>query len=320
VTDNGPPPDQIKPAPDPTQEREEENPPKEEDNAEPDDSIGEDDPGLNDDEELGGRMPLLAHLAELRTMLIRIVLSFLVIFLGIYYPLKTRVLAFLLQPYLDAYNSLKLTDIPVRTFNDVTTALSPQEVLFTDMKAIALVAIFIASPLIFYQIWKFVSPGLYRKEKRAVFPVALASTLFFVAGAAFCYFVILRLSSEFLIYYALPVTSVRVSIAQYFSFALKLVFAFGLAFELPIVILILARAGIVDAKFLWTKFRWALLLIALFAAVLTPPDWVSQSLLGIPLVGLYILSIGVAAVFGKKKPQETDDDDEEEPEPDEPAG
>ncbi|MDP8254287.1 MAG: twin-arginine translocase subunit TatC [Candidatus Alcyoniella australis] len=304
--DNGPEPDRTRPAPP----------------SEPVPHGDESDPSLDEQDGAGARMPVIDHLTELRTRLLYSVLAFLGAFIGLYYPLRTKVLVFLLQPYLDAYNSLILWgEEKTRSFQEVTTALSPQEVLFTDMKAIALVALIVSSPVIFYQVWLFVRPALKRAELRFTFPFVIASTIFFMAGTAFCYKVILNISSAFLILYAAPVTAVRVSIASYFSFALRLELAFGLAFELPVAIFILARMGLVNAKFLWSKFRWAILVIALCSAVLTPPDIVSQTLLGIPLIGLYVLSIGVAHVFGKSRPAAAKDDDEEdEPPEDEPAG
>jgi sec-independent protein translocase protein TatC len=160
-----------------------------------------------------------------------------------------------------------------------------------------------AAPVVFYQLWKFVSPGLYKKEKRMILPAVIASSFFFITGILFCYFTF-PLVMNFLISFAGNRIDPMFKVNDYFGFLLKLSLSFGLVFELPVISFVLARLGILTAGFLVKHIRYAIVIIFIVAAVLTPPDVFSQVLLATPLLLLYGLSILVAAVASKKNKKE----------------
>jgi sec-independent protein translocase protein TatC len=175
------------------------------------------------------------------------------------------------------------------------------EAFFTYMKVGFVAAVFFTSPFIFYQLWAFVAPGLYAHEKRWVIPFVVFSGIFFIGGALFGYFVVFPYGFKYLMGFASQYIRPFPSVKEYFSLAWKLLFAFGLVFEMPLVVLFLAKMGLVTSRFLVKNFKYAFLLIFIVAAVLTPtPDIANQCLMAFPMLGLYGLSIIVAMVFGKK--------------------
>jgi sec-independent protein translocase protein TatC len=169
-------------------------------------------------------------------------------------------------------------------------------------------AVFVASPVLFYQAWKFVAPGLYEREKRYVQPFVFFATIFFVAGAAFCYYVVFPVGYRFFIdqYESIGVSpSIRIS--EYLSFSARMLLAFGATFEMPVVTFFLARMGLVSYKSMLAYGRYAVLIIFIVAGVLTPgPDVASQLLMAGPLLVLYALSIGVAYMFSTARVAEED--------------
>ena len=169
------------------------------------------------------------------------------------------------------------------------------------MKVSFLAGVILGSPVIIYQFWVFVAPGLYQKERRYLVPIVLLSVVFFVGGALFCFFVVFPFGIKFFLSFATDVIQPLLSMKEYLSFASKMLLAFGLIFELPLVLIFLAKLGIVSVDFLRKNRKYAILLIFIVAAILTPPDVVSQILMGIPLMILYEISIIGAMVFGKKK-------------------
>ena len=176
------------------------------------------------------------------------------------------------------------------------------EAFFIEIKVALVAGIFLAGPAIFYQIWRFITPGLREGEKKLVIPFVLTTSLFFVGGAYFCYRGVLPFAFLYFIdqYRSLEV-SPEIRIGEYFTFFSRMVLAFGITFELPIFAFFLVRLGIWDYRFLWRQFRYAILVIFILAAILTPgPDVVSQVLLAGPLILLYLLSIGVAYVMRRK--------------------
>jgi len=176
------------------------------------------------------------------------------------------------------------------------------EAFFIEIKVALVAGIFLAGPAIFYQIWRFITPGLREGEKKLVIPFVLTTSLFFVGGAYFCYRGVLPFAFLYFIdqYRSLEV-SPEIRIGEYFTFFSRMVLAFGITFELPIFAFFLVRLGIWDYRFLWRQFRYAILVIFILAAILTPgPDIVSQVLLAGPLILLYLLSIGVAYVMRRK--------------------
>ncbi len=160
----------------------------------------------------------------------------------------------------------------------------------------------IASPVIFWQIWKFVAPGLYKHEKRLLLPFSFLSALCFIGGAAFGYFVVFPPAFRFLLGYSADFLTPMPAVKEYFSLSLRLLIAFGVVFELPILMVFLAKLGIVDVPFLNKNRKYAILINFIIAAVLTPtPDIVNQMLMGVPLLVLYEISVVAVWIFGRKK-------------------
>jgi sec-independent protein translocase protein TatC len=174
------------------------------------------------------------------------------------------------------------------------------EAFFTYMKVAFIAGLILASPFVLYQIWAFVAPGLYQKEKRYVVPFVLGGSFFFALGILFGYFVAIPIGFKFLLGYATDFIKPMPSMKEYFSFTIKFLLVFGLVFEFPVVLVLLARIGVIDAKMMARRRKYAILLIFIFAAVMTPPDLISQVLMALPLMGLYELSILLAKIFGKK--------------------
>jgi sec-independent protein translocase protein TatC len=162
--------------------------------------------------------------------------------------------------------------------------------------------VLLASPVIFWQIWKFVAPGLYKHEKKLLLPFSFLSSVCFLGGAAFGYFVVFPPAFRFLLGYSADFLSPMPAVTEYFSLSLRLLVAFGVIFQLPILMVFLAKIGIVDVPFLNKNRKYAILINFIIAAILTPtPDIVNQLLMGIPLLVLYEISIIAVRLFGKKK-------------------
>ena len=160
----------------------------------------------------------------------------------------------------------------------------------------------LASPVIFWQVWKFVAPGLYKHEKRLLLPFSLLSSVCFIAGAAFGYFVVFPPAFRFLLGYSADFLSPMPAVNEYFSLSIRLLIAFGVIFEMPILMVFLAKIGIVDVAFLNKNRKYAILINFIIAAVLTPtPDIVNQMLMGVPLLILYEVSVMAVWLFGRRK-------------------
>jgi sec-independent protein translocase protein TatC len=173
------------------------------------------------------------------------------------------------------------------------------EAFFIEIKVALAGGVFFSCPIIFYQIWRFISPGLSGNEKRLVLPFVLCATLFFTGGALFCYHVVLPVAFQYFIeqYGTIDVTP-AIRIGEYFTFFFRMILAFGVTFELPVFTFFLVRLGIWDYRFMLRSFRYAIVAIFIIAAVLTPtPDVINQSLLALPMLLLYVISIGVAYVW-----------------------
>jgi sec-independent protein translocase protein TatC len=235
------------------------------------------------------KLPLTAHLQELRK---RLILSFIAI--GA---------AFILcYAFADSiFNILAAPLIKVMPAGGSLIFIGLAEAFFTYMKVAFIAAVILVSPFVLYQIWAFVAPGLYQKEKRYVIPFVLGGSLFFAMGVLFAYFVAIPIGFKFLLGYATDFIKPMPSMKEYLTFSIKFLLAFGLVFEFPVVLVLLARIGVVDAKMLARQRKYAILLIFIFAAVITPPDFISQVLMALPLIGLYELSILLCKIVGKKK-------------------
>jgi len=188
------------------------------------------------------------------------------------------------------------------------------EAFFTYLKVALLSGFMLATPVLLYEFWMFVAPGLNRKERQILIPIVLLSSLFFIGGALFGYFVVFPWGFKFFLGFATDTIRPLPSMKEYLSFSSKLLIAFGLSFELPIVLTFMARIGLVTVPFLKKNRKYALLLFFVGAAILTPPDVVTQVMMAVPLMALYELSILGARVFGKKKPDETLEENAEQPE------
>jgi sec-independent protein translocase protein TatC len=250
-----------------------------------------------EDDDLNGRqMSFLEHLEELRLRLVHSVVAILVAS-GICFYFRDGIYSFLAEPLTDAQRSLHLpTQLayfnPVDPFN-----------LYVKMSIIA--GLFLASPYVLWQLWLFISPGLYRHEKRYIWPFILLTSGLFIAGGLFAYKLALPKALFFLVGFAHQFTPV-VEINEYWNLAFSIILAVGLVFELPVAVLILSVFGIVTPKFLLRNIRYAILLTAVAAAAIVPSnDMASIFVVWIPLVGLYLLSIGLSwlVYLRKRKPK-----------------
>jgi len=228
-------------------------------------------------------MPFTSHLAELRSRLVKSVVAVAVAFL-VCFAAADEIFAVLAAPL----RRLHVTGLML-----IGTAVT--EAFFTKMKVSFVAAVILASPVLLWQLWQFVAPGLYEQEKRYTRSFVLFGSFFFVAGAAFCYLVVIQEGLNFLLHrYEVIHIQPLLQVADYLSLVSRLVLAFGVMFELPVLAFFFARVGIIDHRLLIHQGRYALLAIALLAAVLTPPDLISQVLLMVPLIVLYAISIAVA--------------------------
>lgn len=233
-------------------------------------------------------MSFLEHLEELRKRLLRAIFAVGVAFvLALTYA--RRILDFLFRP-LKPY----LGDSPP-VFLEIT------EPFLLYMKVAFLAALFLSAPIVLYQLWAFISPGLYPRERRYALPFVFFATIFFVLGGAFGYYVGFPSACRFLLGIAQGFQpALRVS--SLFGFESKLIVGMGLVFELPTLIYFLARLGLVTAGFLWRNFQYAILVIFIVAAVITPtPDMITQCIFAAPMILLYLIGIGVAHAFGRPR-------------------
>jgi sec-independent protein translocase protein TatC len=243
------------------------------------------------------KIPFTSHLDELRR---RLIIAFIAVAIGFVaaYGFKEYLFEILVRP-------LKL----VMAEGDTLIFTNLPEAFFTYLKVAFLTGIGLASPVIIYQFWMFVAPGLYDKEKRMLLPIVFLSTLFFVGGALFGYFIVFPYGFEFFLGFATETIRPMPSMKEYLSFAAKLLLAFGVVFELPLVITFMAKLGLVTVPFLKRNRKYAILLFFAGAAILTPPDVVTQVMMALPLMLLYEISIIGARIFGRK-PLEAADENE----------
>lgn len=245
--------------------------------------------------EEGEKLPFTSHLEELRSRLIKSGLAVIAGFAACY-GVSERLFAFLVRPLERALPE-----------GGHLAMLRVQEAFLTYLKIALLAGVFLASPVILYQAWKFVAPGLYPKEKRYVWPFVGAATFFFFTGAAFAYWVVFPFGFQFLLAYAKGAIQATISIEAYLGFATRLLLAFGLVFELPVVVFFLARMGLLTHHTLARTRGYALVVIFIVAAVLTPPDVFTQLLMAAPLYILYEISILVARFAGREPEEVTEE-------------
>lgn len=237
-----------------------------------------------------GKMSFLEHLDELRKRLLHIA-AYLAIGLLACWFLSERIYNFLSAPvakYLPPGQKLVYTQI-----TDPFTV---------SMKVAFLAGIFLTIPFTLFEVWKFISPGLYRKEKKYVIPFLFCSAVLFVAGGAFCYYIVLPPAFEYLIKKLGSAWTPMITINDYLDFIDMMILGFGLIFEMPIIISFLSIFGLVSASFLWNKFKYAIVGIVILAAVISPTgDALNLMLWSAPMILLYIISIGCAAIFGWRR-------------------
>jgi len=237
----------------------------------------------------GSRMPIIEHLRELRVRLIRATIALTAGF----------VVAYFFSDQLFAALTLPIRQVSHDKLLLIGTGVG--EAFFTKIKVSLVAGLFVASPAVFYEIWKFIAPGLYLNERKMAFPFIVFATIFFVAGGYFCWAVVFKVGYAFFLaqYSSIGVTP-TIRISEYLAFSAKLMLAFAITFEMPIFAFFLTRLGLIDYKMMVKQVRYAILIIFVVAAALTPPDMVSQFLLAIPLLALYALSVGVSYVFRAK--------------------
>jgi sec-independent protein translocase protein TatC len=259
-------------------------------------------------------MPLLDHLVELRTRLIHSVIAILVLFFISYY-FSPDIYDFLVAPLADVLEEMG------GERRLIFTAL--HEAFFTYIKVAFFAALFLSFPFIAIQVWMFIAPGLYKNEKKAFAPFLIATPVLFFMGGALVYYFIFPLAWKFFLSFesvggagALPI-QLEAKVDQYLSLVMQLIFAFGLSFELPVVMTLLGRVGLITAKGMREKRKYAIVLAFVAAAILTPPDVISQIGLAVPTMLLYEISIISVGMVERKRKEDEDDDEDEDEEDDE---
>ena len=237
--------------------------------------------------------PITDHLAELRNRIIKILAAW-AVGSGLAWGFKEQIFGYLLAPAVAALGpeGAKLQ------------AIAPTEIFFTYVKCALLAGFVIALPVIFWQLWSFVAPGLYANEKKALLPFVGCSSALFAGGAVFGYSLVFPLMFDFLTGFDSEFVVSAWTMREVFSLTSRLFLVFGIAFELPLFIFFLSLAGIVSARQLFRLTPYAVLGVFVVGAVLTPPDPVSQVFLAVPLMALYLLGVGVAWIFEGKQREE----------------
>jgi sec-independent protein translocase protein TatC len=245
---------------------------------------------LDDDVDELPRMTLIGHLEELRSRIVRSAIAMLVAFMVCFAFAK------------DIYRFLEQPILPYLPEGRKLVFLAITDPLFLYIKVAALVGLFAISPYLLYQVWRFVAPGLYQHERRYSIPFILFGSTFFLAGGAFAYLVAFPFAVQFLVGIGIENFEPAITGASYFSFLLTVILGMGLMFELPIIIFALSAIGVVTPRFLMKNFRWAVLIIFVAAAIVTPtPDVVNLTLFAVPTILLYLLGVGAAALVHRKK-------------------
>ena len=234
-------------------------------------------------------MTLTEHLEELRWCLLRSVIA---VLLGstVCYFYSNAIFAFMVAPLRENLQP-----------GQGLIGTSVTEAFFSEMKVAIAAGVLFTCPYIFYQIWRFIAPGMSGGEKRLVLPFVLCATLFFLGGAYFCYRIVLPVAFKYFVdqYDTMGVLP-AIRIGEYFTFFFRMVLAFGITFELPVFTFFLVRLGLWNYRLMISSFRYAIIVIFVLAAILTPtPDVINQSLLALPMLVLYVASIGVAYVWRK---------------------
>lgn len=234
-------------------------------------------------------MSFFEHLGELRKRIIYSAVIILIFFMGSW-PFIDEIYLWLAQPvmqFLPEGESLAFTSLT--------------EPFMMYVKLAFISGLFIGSPFVFHQLWLFISPALYKKEKHLVFPFVFSTTFFFVLGGAFGYYYVFPWACRFFLEVGQDFTAI-ITISEYFNLAFRVLVGIAVVFELPVLVFLLAKLGFVTAGFLWRSFKYAIVIIFIIAAIITPtPDIITQSMFAIPMILLYLLSIGIAKVVAPKE-------------------
>ena len=248
-----------------------------------------------EDEEVDREQPLMSHLLELRNRLVRACLSVVVVFLCLS-PFMKTIFDFLSKPLMVA--------LPEGAKMLATGVVAP---FFVPLKVTLFLAFLLALPYVLYQMWAFIAPGLYKREKRLVFPILFSSVMMFALGMLYCYFIVFRMVFVFIAGFSPESVNFAPDIDAYFSFVITMFVAFGVTFEVPIVVMVLNRIGVASYEKLAKIRPYVIVGAFVLAAVVTPPDVMSQCLLAVPLVVLYQVGLWMVKFFGKKQaPVEAD--------------
>lgn len=299
-----------------------------------DEDNGED--GLAEGPEDDKPMSFFDHLAELRSRLMRAAGSLALGFV-VCYALVDELTQLLLQPYRNAWWSVVESDMAefgASRLPDTGPSLqnlTAFESVLTDIRIALIGGLFLAAPVVFYQLWMFISPGLYKREKKLVVPFSATSAVMFGGGAVFCFYLVLPLATEFLLTYPLNKDmggdAVRIianyTYTDYIKYTTRLLLGFGLMFQFPLGVFFLAKAGVITHKTLLRHWKIMVLSFFVVGAFLTPPEPVSQVLMALPMIALFFASIGVAYIVSKPELErierleaelaaEADDDDDDE--------
>lgn len=242
-------------------------------------------------------LPLTEHLGELRSRITKALLAWAAGFAASW-NYREEIFGFVLQPAIASLARVGSTRLQ---------AIAPTEIFFTYLKAALLAGFFLALPVIFWQVWAFISPGLYPSEKKVAAPFVVVSTALFLLGAAFGHQIMFPVMFRFLAGFESSFVESAWTMREVFALISRLFLALGVSFELPVVIFFLSVTGIVDARQLMKGLPYAFLGAVVVGAVLTPPDIISQLMLAGPLVLLYLVGVGVAFLVGRRKRRETRD-------------
>ena len=241
-----------------------------------------------DDELESGRMPFLSHLKELRDRVRNAAIAFMIAAIGCFY-FSDEIFEWLKEPLFNVWRAKKISAEPHLVFTQLT------EPFWVNMSIALWAGIFASSPFIFFQLWKFVAPGLYKRERRIGVVFAIFSGIFFTAGAIFCRYLVVERLAEFMLGFSNPEQKPMIAMMGYLDLIRDLMIAFGAVFELPLLIYFLAMVGMVTHRGLWKFNRWFIVIAFIIGAILTPtPDVPTQLMMAIPMIALYNFSILLA--------------------------
>ncbi|WP_282177209.1 twin-arginine translocase subunit TatC [Vibrio nereis] len=244
--------------------------------------------------------PLISHLLELRNRLLKAILAILVVFVGLIY-FSNEIYEFISKPLVER--------LPEGATMIATDVASP---FFTPLKLTLIASVFVAVPFILHQVWAFVAPGLYKHERRLIMPLMFSSSLLFYCGVAFAYYVVFPLVFGFFTAISLGGVEFATDISSYLDFVLALFLAFGIAFEVPVAIILLCWTGATNPKSLGEKRPYIVVAAFVVGMMLTPPDMISQTLLAIPMCLLFEVGLFFARFYVRKKEENDDEETESE--------